>query len=137
MAVDFRLEREVNPPIGESPGFLPQHKKQGTLQYEETEGTDGALHTKIEGLKTGKHAALTVATTVVEITAGLTGRRRLKFRVAGSDAVYIGFAADVTVLTGFPYAPGQADEFFFSSKSTQKLYAIAKSSQTLRIIETN
>lgn len=43
---DERLLREINPPIGEKAGFLPQHKVEGTDAYEETVGSGGALHTK-------------------------------------------------------------------------------------------
>jgi hypothetical protein len=46
MAMD-RLLKELNPTPGDRSGYIPQHGKSGTEEFERTEGSNGALHTKI------------------------------------------------------------------------------------------
>jgi len=77
----------------------------------------------------------TVGTNQVALYAGsanLSGRRRIRLRCVGNDAVYVG-TSGVTTSTGYPILPGEEKIFDISAAVT--LYGISSSNQTVHIIE--
>jgi hypothetical protein len=79
----------------------------------------------------------TVSTSQVGVFAGvsvLANRRGVRVRCVGNDAVYIG-PSGVTTSTGYPVLPGEDIAFLFSNATATAIYAIAASSQTVKILE--
>jgi hypothetical protein len=89
MAID-RLLKEVNPSPGDRPGYIPQHGKKGTTEFERTEGSNGALHTKIvdESGEPINVREVTVAGSKME-TYGATVNERPEANSVPVGAVYM------------------------------------------------
>lgn len=130
------LTRESTPTQGMNPAVEPQHFKKGSTTATDLTGEDHPLPVKITQFTSFKVINLSVNTTAVEITAGLTNRKSLRIHVNGTDIVYLG---DNTVTTndGYPLLPGHQYEFQFNPVDAISLYAIATSAQNLRLFETN
>jgi hypothetical protein len=117
---------------------ISQHFNDSIDDFEASKGEDGAAFVKnIAGAKNCETATIAVSTVAVEVKTTITGRKTLRLRVIGNDAIFIGPRNDVTVATGYPVLPGSTKKFVIDKNSTFKLYAVAASPQTLKILETN
>jgi hypothetical protein len=117
---------------------ISQHFNDSIDDFEASKGEDGAAFVKnIAGAKSCETATIAVGVAPIEVKTAITGRKTLRLRVIGNDAVYIGPRNDVTTVNGFPVLPGSTKKFIIDKNSTFKLYAIAGSPQTLKILETN
>ncbi|GGD05457.1 hypothetical protein [Pontibacillus salipaludis] len=136
------------------PAIEPQHNKHGTNRFERTEGSDGALHTKIvdsngnplfsanlpgtveavgkvrEGVNT---SALSVGSAPTKL-GGVSGRRLLKITPIGEE-IFIGDAS-VSISNGFPVLPGETQVITFDPTNPVDLYGIASQSTQVKILET-
>jgi hypothetical protein len=132
MPIDQLKQETVHP--GRRAGFLPQHS---TASGPVVTGEENPLPVNPVDMVNGFSTTnISVTTTPVEITTGLTQRRVLQLYVVGDNAVYIGGSA-VTSGDGFPLLPGTEKSFVFNPNTPIQIYAVADAQQSLRIFETN
>lgn len=85
------------------------------------------------GLSTKKMA---INNKAVKISS-LTGKRKVLIHVEGTEEVYIGSTAAVTINDGFPILAGQEMEILFEPNSSVEIYGVSKNPQNIRVLEYN
>jgi hypothetical protein len=80
---------------------------------------------------------LDVGVSPVDVTNGLSNRRKLIIRAIGDNPVYLGSDTSVTKDSGYPLLPGEEMNFTFNPLSNIKIYAVAETSQSIRVMEIN
>lgn len=133
-----RLLREENPLGNEKAGFRPQHKQAGTNLFEDTEGSNGALHTKdadvlakIDALDT-KVQGIIDGTTKAQTETQLIGSNvelpveiknsKIQIFVSTSFNVSAGATTDLMAATDFPNIKHVVAILLADSSHTNKVF---------------